>query len=135
MIPKEQSSPLRILVVEDEPSYRILYSKVLTRGGHVVVTCKAGDEAIDAIGHGTFDVILLDYKLPGPSGLNILQWMYGKKINVPTIIITGKGGPEIEFESIKWGVKLYLQKMDFDPLTLPDIVTRVWRQHQLDSSG
>jgi DNA-binding response OmpR family regulator len=123
--------PLRILVVEDEPSYRILYNKILGGAGFLVVSCKAGDEAIDALVYGNFDLIILDHKIPGPSGLNVLQWMYGRKMDVPVIIITGKGSEELELEANKFGVDLYLTKTGFDPLTLPETVARIHTEHLL----
>jgi two-component system, NtrC family, response regulator HydG len=123
----EQQS-LRILVVDDEPTYRIVLVQSLKASGHTIEACENGDIAIDLLKKNEYDVVLLDYKMPGTSGINVLQWMYGMKMDIPVIIITGYGSEEIALEAWKWGAKDYFVKGKSDMAQLPTLVMKVYRQ-------
>ena len=97
--------PLNILVVDDEPAYRLVLNQTLKACGHKTETCESGDSAIELLRKNKYDIVLLDYKMPGTSGINVLQWMYGKKMEIPVILITGYGSEEIAVEAWKWGAK------------------------------
>jgi FixJ family two-component response regulator len=66
--------------------------------------------------------------MPGTSGINVLQWMYGMKMDIPVIIITGYGSEEIALEAWKWGAKDYFVKGKSDMSQLPDLVLKVYKQ-------
>jgi DNA-binding NtrC family response regulator len=119
---------LNILIVDDEPTYRLVLSQNLKGCGHTTETCESGDAAIDLLKKKAYDVVLLDYKMPGTSGINVLQWMYGMKMNIPVIIITGYGSEEIALEAWKWGAKDYFVKGKSDMSQLPALVLKVHRQ-------
>jgi len=72
--------------------------------------------------------VLLDYKMPGTSGINVLQWMYGMKMDIPVILITGYGSEEIALEAWKWGAKDYFVKGKSDMSQLPELVLKVYKQ-------
>jgi DNA-binding NtrC family response regulator len=122
------NSVLNILVVDDEPTYRIVLIQSLKASGHSVEACESGDAAIELLKKRQFDVILLDYKMPGTSGINVLQWMYGMKMDIPVIIITGYGSEEIALEAWKWGAKDYFVKGKSDMAQLPALVLKVYKQ-------
>jgi DNA-binding NtrC family response regulator len=77
-----------------------------------------------------FDILLLDYKMEGTSGINLLQWMWGKKMDVPVILITGYGSEEIYEEAYKWGASEYFVKGEMDAVRLPTMVEQVYKKHQ-----
>jgi len=58
----------RVLVVEDEEDLRAMYEVVLRREGYELVLAANGAEAIEALAHGPYDIILLDMKMPGTDG-------------------------------------------------------------------
>jgi DNA-binding NtrC family response regulator len=120
--------PLNILVVDDEPAYRLVLNQTLKACGHKTETCESGDSAIELLRKNKYDMVLLDYKMPGTSGINVLQWMYGKKMEIPVILITGYGSEEIAVEAWKWGAKEYFVKGKSDMTQLPAIVQRVFKQ-------
>jgi DNA-binding NtrC family response regulator len=122
----EQS--LHILIVDDEPTYRLVLTETLKMNKHTMEACETGDAAIDLLKKNKYDLVLLDYKMPGTSGLNVLQWMYGMKIDTPVIIITGHGSEEIALEAWKWGAKDYFVKGKSDMSQLPALVLRVHEQ-------
>ena len=122
----EQS--LHVLIVDDEPTYRLVLTQTLKGCGHTSEACESGDAAIDSLKKNKYDMVLLDYKMPGTSGLNVLQWMYGMKIETPVIIITGHGSEEIALEAWKWGAKDYFVKGKSDMSQLPALVLKVYKQ-------
>ena len=119
---------LNVLIVDDEPTYRIVLTQTLKGCGHTTEACETGDDAISLLQKNKYDVVLLDYKMPGTSGINVLQWMYGMKMDIPVIIITGYGSEEIALEAWKWGAKDYFVKGKSDMSQLPDLVLKVYKQ-------
>jgi CheY-like chemotaxis protein len=66
-------SSIRVLIVDDEDRFRQLMAKLFTAKGLDVVTAANGPEALCRLEDaGPFDVVILDIKMPGPSGLDIL---------------------------------------------------------------
>jgi DNA-binding NtrC family response regulator len=119
---------LNVLIVDDEPTYRIVLTQTLKGCGHTTQACETGDDAISLLQKNKFDVVLLDYKMPGTSGINVLQWMYGMKMDIPVILITGYGSEEIALEAWKWGAKDYFVKGKSDMSQLPELVLKVYKQ-------
>jgi len=119
---------LNVLIVDDEPTYRIVLTQTLKGCGHTTEACETGDDAISLLQKNKYDVVLLDYKMPGTSGINVLQWMYGMKMDIPVILITGYGSEEIALEAWKWGAKDYFVKGKSDMSQLPDLVLKVHKQ-------
>jgi DNA-binding NtrC family response regulator len=122
----EQS--LHVLIVDDEPMYRLVLTQTLKACGHTTEACESGDAAINLLKKNKYDVVLLDYKMPGTSGLNVLQWMYGMRLDIPVIIITGYGSEEIAIEAWKWGAREYFVKGKSDMSQLPALILKVYKQ-------
>jgi DNA-binding NtrC family response regulator len=121
---------LSILVVDDDHPYSVLLKKALTGRGHSVVVCNIAEDALHRLQKELFDIILLDYKMEGTSGINVLQWMYGKKMDIPAILITGYGSEDIYEEAYKWGAAEYFVKGEMDAIRLPVMVEQVYIKHQ-----
>jgi DNA-binding NtrC family response regulator len=119
---------LNVLIVDDEPTYRIVLTQTLKGCGHTTEACESGDDAITLLQKNKYDVVLLDYKMPGTSGINVLQWMYGMKMDIPVILITGYGSEEIALEAWKWGARDYFVKGKSDMSQLPELVLKVYKQ-------
>ncbi len=60
-------------MVEDDDDIALLVRKSLERAGHQVTRCRTGADALTVLGHTTFDLVLLDQKLPDLSGVELLQ--------------------------------------------------------------
>ncbi len=123
-----EQQTLSILIVDDEPTYRLILAQTLQGCGHKIEPCENGDSAIELLKKNKYDIVLLDYKMPGTSGINVLQWMYGMKLDIPVIIITGYGSEEIALEAWKWGAKDYFVKGKSDMSQLPALVLKVHKQ-------
>lgn len=107
----------KILLVEDEPSIRDLYSRQLTKAGYEVVQAEDGTKALDALKSNTFDVILLDIMLPGINGLQVLREFKTQNPNSPTkvILLTNLGQDTVIKEGFTLGAVAYLIKASFTP--------------------
>ena len=121
---------LHVLVADDDHPYSVLLKKALTGHGHSVVVCNSADDAFLRLQKEQFDIALLDYKMEGTSGINVLQWMYGKKMDIPAILITGYGSEEIYEEAYKWGASEYFVKGEMDTIRIPVMVEQVYSKHR-----
>jgi len=106
-------NPMRILLVDDEESFALGTALRLKENyGYETTLLSSGREAIETIGHSPqqFDVVILDYMMPGVNGLNVLQWMHEQKNDTPVIMLTGAGTEHIAVEAMKLGAYDYVQK-------------------------
>jgi two-component system, response regulator, stage 0 sporulation protein F len=84
----------KILVVDDEAPVRDLLGDLFKKEDCLPVSCGSGEEALTILKGETFDVVLLDIKLPGMSGLELLTEIRQKYVNLPVVMITGFGFDE-----------------------------------------
>jgi DNA-binding NtrC family response regulator len=117
------TSKTRILIIDDEEAIRDSCTQVLAREGHLVETAADGPSGIDLFQNGGFDAVLLDLKLPGMDGLQILNRLRQFDPEVPVIIITGFATIESAVHTIKKGAFDYLAK-PFSPEELRVIVRK-----------
>jgi DNA-binding NtrC family response regulator len=121
---------LRILVADDDHPYSALLKKSLTDRGYLVTVTNSGEETLICLQKELFDIVLVDYKMEGTNGINVLQWMYGRKMNTPVILITSHGGDEILEEAFKWGAEEYFVKGEMDTVRLPVLISQVFSKYQ-----
>jgi DNA-binding NarL/FixJ family response regulator len=115
------TGPNTILLVEDEDSLRLsMEIKLKVDNRYGVVSCATGEEAIELLKENKFDIVLLDYRLPGISGLEVLKWMHNKKILTPVIILSGIEPGSIPLDAMRFGAYQYIKKhnLDFEVLLL-----------------
>jgi len=87
----KQTSPLRILIVEDEEAIRLLLARVFGEEGHEVVTARDGQEALGHLRKREFDVVIADLKMPRMSGQELYWHMEREwpELAQHTLLITG----------------------------------------------
>lgn len=78
-----------ILIVDDEKIVRDLLQDILEEKGFRTLAAKDGEEALELYRNHTFDLVFLDLKLPGMSGLDVLRHLKSKYSNVQIVVITG----------------------------------------------
>jgi len=105
-----------ILVVDDEPAMRLLLSSVLKEEGHDVTAAASGEEALQLIAKRHYHLVLTDLKMPGISGLDLLEQVRRDDPDTAVIILTAFGTVEGAVEAMRKGAVHYLLK----PLANPD---------------
>ena len=105
-----------ILVVDDEPAMRLLLSSVLKEEGHDVSAAASGEEALQFIAKRHYHLVLTDLKMPGISGLDLLEQVRRDDPDTAVIILTAFGTVEGAVEAMRKGAVHYLLK----PLANPD---------------
>jgi len=101
----------KVLVVDDEAPVRDLLNDLLKREDCKVSISATGEEALELLKKDTFDVVLLDIKLPGISGLEVLKNIRDTNKDLPVIMITGFGyNEDLITKSKEFGCSGYIGK-------------------------
>ena len=100
---------ITVLLVDDEKRFRISTEKVLRRRGYQVLLAADGEEAIAKISEGP-DVVILDIKMPGKDGLEVLAELQKAQPGLPVIMLTGHGSQDKAEEALAQGAHDFLTK-------------------------
>jgi DNA-binding NtrC family response regulator len=113
----------RILVVDDEDALRTVLSSELEGEGYIVQMAGDGDEAINILEKNSFDLILLDIKMPTVDGFEVLKYVKQHAPSTKVIMLTGFADLKNAIESKKLGAEDFVSK----PYDLVDLLTTVER--------
>jgi two-component system, NtrC family, response regulator AtoC len=121
----EKSTSARVLVVDDESLVRWSLAETLGASGYEVTEAKDGASAIRAFAslRGSTDVVLLDLRLPDVDDLHILAAMRQRSPNVPVIVMTAFGTPELLNEAMRLGAFAFIDK-PFDMNDVSPLIER-----------
>jgi DNA-binding NtrC family response regulator len=128
------TTPINLLVVEDDPDFRETCSRWMTRKGHQVSTAANGHEALELCDRRTFDVAIVDMNMPGLTGLEVLERMKSAQVETEVIILTGQGTIESAVNAMKLGACDYLTK----PFPLDELeqrCTMAWQRGRLQKEN
>jgi DNA-binding NtrC family response regulator len=114
----------RILIVDDEASIRDLCARVLSRAGFAVVTAGNGTEGLKMLQAEAFDLVISDIRMPGISGLDVLEHAKQRYPSIVVVLITGFGTPEALSRAKAAGAEKILTK-PFNPIELLTTVKEV----------
>jgi DNA-binding response OmpR family regulator len=114
------AGPGRVLVVDDEPNVRLVFRTALESEGHQVDEAADGDVALRWLRRAARDVVLLDLRMPGMGGMEVLRRLRDEGNDVPVVIVTAHGSIPDAVEAMKLGAVDFLAK----PVT-PDALRRV----------
>ncbi|HVM09980.1 MAG TPA: hybrid sensor histidine kinase/response regulator [Acidimicrobiales bacterium] len=119
-----------VLVVDDDVDHRELISRRLTSVGMRVTPVATADEALAAL--GGVDLVLLDYKLGGRDGLEVLGQIRSLPAPPAVIMVTGMGSEQVVIACMRAGASDYVVKDSGYLRNLPTVVERAWRHHDLE---
>jgi len=100
----------RILVVDDEEMIRWSFEQALSDAGYLVDVAETGEEALDKFRRRRFDLVMLDIRLPGIDGVEVLRQIREIDKSALVIMITAHGGVESAVQCMKLGAFHYVQK-------------------------
>ena len=126
------NSQTEILLIEDDASIAAALRKELQAEGYQVVTATRGDEGLARAKENACDVVLTDLKMPGLSGLELIEQLHAAKPKLPIIMMTAFGTTETAIEATKLGAYDYLLK-PFDMGELLDLVAKAVASSRLMS--
>ncbi len=121
---------LSILVVDDEESMRHFLVRGLKRLGHQVEIAADGDAALAAFGRRRFDVTVLDVRMPGTDGLQVLGRIRSLDANATVLLMTAHGTVATAVDAMKLGAADFVQK----PFELEELRLRLDRALALRSA-
>ena len=120
-----------ILVVDDEPAMRLLLTSVLRDEGHDVTAAASGEEALQLVAKRHYHLIITDLKMPGISGLEVLEAMRRDDPETAVILLTAYGTVEGAVEAMRKGAAHYLLKPLVNPDELRLAVRRVLEERRV----
>ncbi|WP_319584054.1 response regulator [uncultured Pseudodesulfovibrio sp.] len=108
---------IRLLIVDDETGFAEVLCKRMRRRGVEAASAASGDEAVLLLRREEFDVAIVDLKLQGMNGIEILKVFRLMAPEMPVLMLTGHGSEEARDECLKLGAAGYLSKpVEFDRL-------------------
>ncbi|GAB6036756.1 sigma-54 dependent transcriptional regulator [Fundidesulfovibrio butyratiphilus] len=118
-----------ILIVDDDPRLRDSFARLLVQDGHQALTAPSGEEGVARVEHDRPDLVVMDVRMPGMSGLEALSRMKAKDPGVPVIIMTAYGATDTAIEAVNKGAFDYILK----PFDIPEMLTLIGQA--LDASS
>ncbi|TQR21147.1 response regulator [Psychrobacillus vulpis] len=113
-----------ILIVDDQLGIRMLLKEVFSQEGYKVSLASNGQEALDIASKESIDGVLLDMKIPGMDGIQILKYLKEKFPALPVMMMTAYGELNIIQEAKDLGASLYFTK-PFDIFEVRDSVSNL----------
>ena len=104
------TQPGRILIMDDEPTLRQTLARILQRAGYEVTTAENGHQGLAFMEAGGFDLVYLDIRMPGLSGLDVLDWIHSSHPDIPVVLFTAQPDLNSAVEALRRGARDYLLK-------------------------
>ena len=115
------SSSAKIIVVEDDSKTANAIRAALAAEGYDVVVAEGGDRAMSLLEASAFEAIILDWMLPGRSGIEVIQWFRGRGLRTPVLLLTARDAVHDRVRGLDAGADDYLAK----PFALAELLARV----------
>jgi signal transduction histidine kinase len=130
----DQTGQMNILLVEDNEFDRLSINRAFSRSGaaYTITECERAEEAYNFLinEQKSFNIVVIDYRLPGISGLDLLKDILEKKLPLPVVILTGSGSEQVAVDALKIGAYDYIIKdpyggyLDLLPLVMNDVIKK-----------
>jgi DNA-binding NtrC family response regulator len=122
------NSSIRVLLVDDDDTFRSVMSGELSRRGYAVAAAATGRDALSEAARADADVILLDLRLPDMNGIDVLKALREREVPGGVIVLTGHGTIDTAIQAIRLGAYDYLEKPC--PIEKVEMVLRRTHEHQ-----
>jgi DNA-binding NtrC family response regulator len=119
----------RILVVDDEKNIRLTLGQTLAMVGYTVETAVNGEDALNQLQSRPFDLMLLDLRMPGMDGIEVLRQVMERRPETRVVVVTAHGSVDTAVEAMKLGAVDFIQK-PFAPQEIRDLVRKVLDRDQ-----
>ena len=119
-----------ILIVDDEPIVRESLRDWLVDAGYEVQTAKTGEEGLKILESQEIGLVILDVRLPGKTGIRVLEEMKRMRPDIKAIVITAYASPQMREEEMRLGALQYMTK----PIA-PDKLERLVKNAFSQASG
>lgn len=100
----------RILIVDDEEIARLTLAEILRLEGYEIEAVDNGEAAVDVLRSQPFDVMVLDLKMPGMGGLEVLEQVVDSLPELKVVVLTAYGSKDSAIQAIRYRVHDYLEK-------------------------
>lgn len=117
---------MRILLVEDEARLASVLSRALREEGHEIDVCGDGESALEQAERLRYDVVLLDWVLPGLDGLEVLRRWRARGVAVPVLLLSARGSVGERVQALRAGADDYLVK----PVAMSELCARIEALHR-----
>jgi len=117
---------IRVLLVDDEDDFRTTLANRLRKRKLEVAEAESGRAAINLLKQGTFDVVVLDVRMPGMDGIETLKQIKTISSPVEVIMLTGHASVESGIEGMRLGAFDYLMK----PCDINDLLSKIQDAYQ-----
>ena len=126
----EKSATGSVLVVDDDHYARESMTDVLEQAGHEVACCSSGAEALNLLADRQFDCVVTDLKMPGMNGIELIQQLRRRQIDVQVVMVTAHASVSSAVEAMRYGAFDYIEK-PFGAEQIEDLVARAVRHQRL----
>lgn len=127
------TTPIRVLIVDDEPAIRRFLRTSLGAQGHHVIEAEDGEPAMEALRRNPVDVLILDLGLPGTDGFEVIRQLRQQGSTIPVIVLSSRTDERGKVEALDLGADDYLTK----PFGVDELHARVRAalRHRLQQQG
>ncbi len=122
---------MKILIIEDDAHILSFLERGLQEEGYLVESSSEGEEGVYLATIYPYDVILLDWMLPGKSGIEVLQYLRAKGVTIPVLMLTARGETADKVEGLRKGADDYLAK----PFAYAELLARVEALYRRSLTG
>jgi signal transduction histidine kinase/FixJ family two-component response regulator len=124
-----------ILLIDDDEVDRMAVRRLLASAATppIVDESDSGEAALERVAAQLYDCVLLDVRLPGQSGLDVLRAMRASEIRTPVVMLTGFGDEDTAVECMKAGASDYIAKSSLSANRLLNSVRQALRVHQAEA--
>jgi two-component system OmpR family response regulator len=119
--PGEGHDAMRVLVAEDDPGLRSVLERGLREHGYVVDAVSDGDDALAHLRSYGYEVVVLDWRMPTTTGIEVIRRMRARGDRTPVLLLTARDSTEDRVEGLNGGADDYLVK----PFSFAELTARL----------